>query len=387
MLVGLGEYMENLFFEYYPISQEKIDILWKQATIVLDTSFLLNIYRYSKKTRSELIKVLSNLEDRLWISNQICYEFLENRLKVISDQEKIFDDVIDYLGKIETKISNKERNPNIESEILKPLLDNAKVIIEHFEKQKSEYSKLSTEDNFLETVTKVYKDKVGKPFSDEKINTIINEGKRRYENKIPPGYEDTKKPDNRKYGDYISWEQIIEYSKSNIKDILFITDDVKEDWWEIYKGEKIGPRRELRKELKIRANSDIHMYTGSKFLELSNKYLEQKISRKTIGELSVFSESLKSISKGLQDSSLKFSEVISNSLYDIQEKFVEINNNLYNYLGNMDYNELLNKTPILEILEIRKRLEDSNNSELKNAIDKYINSNKEIFENIKSDKK
>lgn len=44
---------------------------------------------------------------------------------------------------------------------------------------------------------------------------------------------DAKKKDGvRKYSDLIIWKEILKYAKTHQKDIIFVTDDVKADWWE-----------------------------------------------------------------------------------------------------------------------------------------------------------
>ena len=93
----------------------------------------------------------------------------------------------------------------------------------------------------------LFKSKVGNPYSKETYEQLENEGKERYKNNIPPGYKDSIKKEN-KYGDYIIWKEIIQFSKEHKKNIIFVTDDKKEDWWNIIHGETIGIRVELRKE-------------------------------------------------------------------------------------------------------------------------------------------
>lgn len=72
----------------------------------------------------------------------------------------------------------------------------------------------------------------------EEIN-LIKEGEIRYKYNIPPGYKDGKKSDISKFGDLFIWKEIIEFSKSQQhKTIIFITNDLKEDWWQLDKNNK-----------------------------------------------------------------------------------------------------------------------------------------------------
>lgn len=58
------------------------------------------------------------------------------------------------------------------------------------------------------------------------------EGPSRIEHRLPPGFRDDGKPENR-LGDLIVWMEILEYSltrKADFKQVLFLTNDEKPDW-------------------------------------------------------------------------------------------------------------------------------------------------------------
>jgi hypothetical protein len=63
------------------------------------------------------------------------------------------------------------------------------------------------------------------------LNEIKKEGKERYGRRMPPGFKDDKKPEDKKYGDLILWYQIIDEAKKSKKPIVLISGDVKDDWW------------------------------------------------------------------------------------------------------------------------------------------------------------
>ena len=111
----------------------------------------------------------------------------------------------------------------------------------------SECPNFMREDTILSELTKLYEGKVGDKYSDERLKEIFTIGEERYNKKVPPGYKDTNKKtgDRHRFGDLIIWLQILEKSKKDGCDIIFVTDDKKEDWWQLHNGDKIGPRREL----------------------------------------------------------------------------------------------------------------------------------------------
>ena len=69
--------------------------------------------------------------------------------------------------------------------------------------------------------------------AQEEIYKWCEEGEKRYKNQIPPGFMDGKDKDGvRKYSDFIIWKEILNYARNQKKDIIFVTDDVKADWWD-----------------------------------------------------------------------------------------------------------------------------------------------------------
>ena len=76
------------------------------------------------------------------------------------------------------------------------------------------------------------------------IYKLCKEGEYRYKSQTPPGYKDAKKDGVSKYGDLIVWAETYEYAVLNNKNIIFVTDDVKEDWWEKLDDGRILFRKE-----------------------------------------------------------------------------------------------------------------------------------------------
>ena len=72
--------MKNLFPGHYKPSEEEFQKLWAECIFVFDTNILLNVYRYSEKTRERLFEILGLLQDRIWLPYQVAYEYQEERL-------------------------------------------------------------------------------------------------------------------------------------------------------------------------------------------------------------------------------------------------------------------------------------------------------------------
>ncbi|MFM6134336.1 MAG: PIN-like domain-containing protein [Sphaerospermopsis kisseleviana] len=88
-----------------------------------------------------------------------------------------------------------------------------------------------------------------------------------------------------KYGDFLIWKQIIEYSKSQNKPVIFITDDKKEDWWLEQSGRTIGPRPELIEEFYKDTSQKFWMYSVDRFVQESAKATNKEISQEVISEI------------------------------------------------------------------------------------------------------
>ena len=75
--------MRNAIQEYLNYTNEEKKELWNHATFVFDTNVYLNLYRYTGKTREQLLSALSELKDRLWMPNHVAREFMKNRIGII----------------------------------------------------------------------------------------------------------------------------------------------------------------------------------------------------------------------------------------------------------------------------------------------------------------
>src|SRR5690606_818578 len=124
------------------------------------------------------------------------------------------------------------------------------------ETNKEAHIKRIHSDDIKDQLSNIFKDRVGNKLRNDQLEEIIKEGEKRYTEKIPPGYADTKKASAetflaarcRPYGDLIVWKSLIEKCKTDNLPVIFVTDDGKEDWWLRFKGKTLGPRPELVEE-------------------------------------------------------------------------------------------------------------------------------------------
>lgn len=318
--------MKDAIKEYIELNNNEKNDLWNTATFVFDTNVFLNLYRYSNKTRNQLIDSFEWLKARIWMPYQVASEFCKDRYKVIDEANKRFDNIWADADKLTDNWKNELRLDNSDSDIeelgkyLKEWITN---------KKNNNYLTFSaTNDEVFNKLLELFDGKVGKPFSIEEKSTIEQEGEKRFANKIPPGYRDNKKSTN-KYGDLFVWKEIINYSKSKEVDIIFVTHDQKEDWWNTISGKTIGPRIELRKEFYEETKKMFHMYTMSSFLSFFIENKSNAIDKTTIDEVELFTSvmrkkipraELKEYYESLEDNNEKLAAKLRFKIANLERK-------------------------------------------------------------------
>ncbi|SFN66278.1 hypothetical protein SAMN05421594_3718 [Chryseobacterium oleae] len=286
--------MKNKFNEYYKLSEEEIKDHWEKDIFCFDANVLLNLYRYSPSTREAFFSLLEKVKDRIWITYQAAFEYQKNRLVVINAQREAYKDIRETLtkkkGEIEAKLNGFKKHPYLQTAELKKQIESAFDSIgrdlDNLEKKHPDYL---DKDPVWEKLSGLLDGKVGDDFSKDDLEKLYRDGKKRYDERVPPGYMDMKEKQNEGnrslYGDIIVWKQVIEKAKTNGNSIILITDDLKEDWWYKFKGKTISPRPELIKEFKVETSKRINIYQADKFLEMANKNLAQQTTKEAIQEI------------------------------------------------------------------------------------------------------
>lgn len=280
--------MTEMFKGYSDYSEDEYKNIWENSIIVVDSNILLNFYRYSEETRNNIFKILEKLKDRLWIPYQVGKEFFDNKNKVMVNSYNEYDTLNTSLRKKiqEAKEeTNKRKNNqlNCKTEINNVLDATMKQIEEMLNKEKIS-KKPKFEKNAIERkMLELFNDSIGEKIAGDEFEKMKQEGIRRFEQEIPPGYKDDQKDEN---GDYYIFYSMIKEAKDKNKDVIFITDDVKEDWFNIINGEKHGGRSELLNEFYKESNQLLIIYTSDGFMEAYNKNLgKDLVDERTISEL------------------------------------------------------------------------------------------------------
>lgn len=285
--------MKTEFPGYFASNEDDIEALWADCLFVLDTNVLLSLYRYSDATRAELLKVFNSLAERLWVPHQVAQEYLTNRLAVIGEQAKAYEDSVRKIDAIRKGFENSNYHPFVSVETLSECVSVFDKLVEELNLNRVAHEGRISLDEIKDHLESLLEGKVGKGFDRAKLEQIIAQGEVRYEQKVPPGYCDAKKGGDSKifadqckpYGDYIVWLQIIEHAKQSGRAVIFVTGDSKDDWWMSFQGRTVGPRPQLIEEFLFETNKLFYMYSPDRFLERANSYLQQDTSPEAMIEI------------------------------------------------------------------------------------------------------
>nr|WP_321129289.1 PIN-like domain-containing protein [Clostridium sp.] len=132
------------------------------------------------------------------------------------------------------------------------------------------------------------------------------------------------------FGDLIIWKEILNISNEKEKNILFVSDDRKEDWCEKFKGIDLGPRKELIRE----------------FYECNNKLFYSVTTKDFIKYMSEI-YTIKETEKLQEESDIIFKELYKNDvieqLNDLKEYIDLLNNRKNTRYNNYLLKKLNNK--------------------------------------------
>lgn len=276
--------ISELFVGWYNYSDEDFQNILKNGWISFDTNVLLNLYRYSKEASEKTLSMFKSVSNRLFFTYYVAFEFTKNRQKVEYDSLNEYNG---YKKKIEAKyceIVNEINN------ISKNKMPNKEKLISSVEKSKDKIiNSIETElakkeslfkDGLEEKICNLFDNRILEKHSLEEFEKMKEEGKRRIKEQVPPGYKDEKKGEN---GDYYIFKQLMDYSKSENKDIIFVTDDEKEDMFQNINGIK-NPRPELLQEFFENTGHKIVIMTLEKFLN-NKSIFSEKLSDEILDEI------------------------------------------------------------------------------------------------------
>lgn len=306
--------MRNDFNGFYGIDPDKIGEVFtsKETVFIFDTNILLTLYRCEEETRDQFFAIWRKVKDQCWFPHHVCLEYQRNRLSVVKGSR-------DSLSSIHAKINNKisdlkkeihsetydrtiSRYSNLRGE-LEDLFDKIDVLVTEFQHnsinvRNNKIDFFSNHDVIRDQIDELTEGHIGPgPENQDNINSINALGKTRYKYNTGPGFEDAKDKKNQfysyksinydgEYGDFYVWHQILEHVESNqIKNVVYVTNDAKSDFFFKIDGKVRGPNESLITEIKSTGTDEFILQNINTFLHHANTHLNAKIDDSTIIEL------------------------------------------------------------------------------------------------------
>jgi len=262
----------------------------------------LNLYRYNAEARDELLGVLRRLGPQLWIPHQVLSEFWRNRESALGDLasgvRQTLDDLDDHLDKAVATLNRwtarvalpADKRASLVGLIVEPFSELKRSIETIAEAESTSATRETNSDPVVNLLDPLLAGKVGAAPSPTTTTEAIKEGLRRIEAHTPPGFMDKEKLKGPNpelaAGDYLVWDQILSEASHRNCNVLFVTADVKEDWWRREKGEARGPRPELALELHQRCGTRLFMTRPESLLILVRRVLAYAVKDETVSEVS-----------------------------------------------------------------------------------------------------
>lgn len=294
------------------MKKQDVEKLINKLVIIPDTNILLYLYKCSFSTSKNIVVLLNKVKEKINIPFRVYEEYedhkFEEQAKIDSKYDKFTKNmkkqVTDLQKSISNSIAETRKYDFPDCDDLQSKLDSAfhetVDIIDQYNNSLS--SEKDNKEMQIEAVERLVQELKNKGKVREKPNLLkildyIREGEFRYRYKMPPGFMDEeekdksvnkdKKNDNfvgrtRKFGDLFIWKDILEIGSELSEQeyyLLFLTNDVKEDWWNVKGEEKnlipISMRDELHDEyLGYVGNDRIEFMRLTEFYCLFSEFYE-----------------------------------------------------------------------------------------------------------------
>jgi PIN like domain len=238
------------------------------------------------------LSAFEKLDNRAWIPHQVALEFHRNRPEVIFEYGSAYKTVLDAIATHETaihqdlleKTQQLAKRTALSEDQREDLLGKVSAV---FVPLRTQLERLRdshgigqslVDEPILQRLQEIFDGKTGRPLGRQEHVEALEEANRRIKQGKPPRYRD------QRPGDYIVWRQTLEEVKSRggVKVLVFVTEDVKEDWYLKVRGRVICARPELAEEAFQETGASLVMMRTETFLRHSASHLRAQVSEETI---------------------------------------------------------------------------------------------------------
>ena len=284
--------MKTHFSQYYRIGNHDLLNKFDDCVFIFDACSLLDIFRLKKDLVEDIFKVIEHYKDQIRIPYHAASEYFKDINVVLAKQIDNINDSKKSFDAFSNTFQAQRNYPYITDVTSRLLARLEKQIERDFSSQTKYLEEQLIYGEHQNKLSNLLEGKVLPPFTSEEIAAIEKEGELRYSDKVPPGWKDASKGENR-YGDLINWKEILRFAKDSGKSIIFVSNDVKEDWVVNVKGKKIGVQPQLLGEFYRtvgNSNQIFHVYTLDRFLAFINDHDNDVISKEAVQDIQVSME-------------------------------------------------------------------------------------------------
>lgn len=266
--------MQKHFPGFYPLEEVRIKDLTKEATIVLNSDVLLDLFRLRPEDAACFVSLLKSeaIRDKLWMPYDIAWLYHKKVDEEIQRQIDHTNSVLSHLSSCGEAVKACKKYPYLDEGLISELQFVTNRVTETCQKEMDTLSKSLKNSEIKNSLRELFDGKIGESYSEGELDNIYQTGEERYKNLEPPGYESEYSVEKRvHYHDLIIWEQMLAYAQNGenkCKGILFVTGRARPDWYYVVNGKVISTRHELINEFMqkvngTRSNADKFFYCMS----------------------------------------------------------------------------------------------------------------------------
>lgn len=277
----------------------------KNNIIVFDTNYLLDILRYPTNVATKYLDALNKVSNNIYIPYLVALEFNFQKSNIKKRKKQQIDDYKNHIDNSFSKLLENINKIELVNEPTEKKQFTASLIEETEDfhstlksaiEEKIETTITKEEQGIYERLISIIGNKIGDKYDQDEIDIIEKDGETRYEQGVPPGFNDDDKGSNddpirsygdikyqRKYGDLIIWMDIIKYSKTvkGSSKVIFVTNDgtsnKKHDLMYRVGTMTVGPHISLLNEIKTKANKDLYILSNLNFIQQASKLSDAEI--------------------------------------------------------------------------------------------------------------
>jgi len=262
--------VKDLFPGYF---QPPLENIWNDCVLVIDTNVFINLLKYPENTYNTVLNIIKEYikQERFFVPYTVCEEVIKQLDSSLREVNSAYTTIDRKIDKLKSDISTLFHGLQNQTYPISDTEEVLKIIENYSNKMKTEISLKKEKQKDIKELRKTISEllnNVGEPYSDNKKAEIIKELDYKYKKKTVPGWADlpSKEQDN-KYNDGLIWYQTKDFAKEKNVNILFVTGDISEDWFNIENDKKRTQKQPIINDFMHDTNQIIHILPITDFID------------------------------------------------------------------------------------------------------------------------